>query len=255
MSDPEAGLSPAEHGKRDHRAGTEMAREAEMMKRVRAAGPNSGAAVLLRRALLRDGCGDLMRLHQSDDLLPRLKFLLRNTPTAPNTLPPPPDDWRESASGLIYESVQQSLDSFLDNAVFGLGPSRWRPGGRASVRTYFVNKCLLTLKDVYLREHKNRGTDEILCVDVMSENDETAGLYLYTMPPEDPESRAVLQDLIRRIGQEIKEVERQIIWKTLTGMTVEEIARELGLSRRAVINKLYRLRLRVGPLSGVRGTR
>jgi RNA polymerase sigma factor (sigma-70 family) len=249
MSEPEAGSSPAEHGKRDHRAEWETALDAEIMNWVRAAGPNSGPADLLRATLLRDGCGDLMRLHQTDSLLPRLKFLLANTPTTPSTLPPAPSDWRESAGTLIYVSVKQSLKSFFDNAVFGDGPSRWQPDGRASVRTYFANKCLLTLKDVYLMDHKKRGTVEIPHAYIANERDETAGTFLYPISPEDPESRAVLADLIRQIGQEMTELERLIIWKKLSGKTNEEIARDLGMSRKAVADRLYRLRRRVGALS------
>jgi hypothetical protein len=252
MSEPEGGSSPTEHDKRLRRA----AHEAEMMKRVRAAGPNSTAACLLRKALLRDACGELMKLHRTNRLLPRVKALLRKTLMTPNKmLPPPPDDWQESAEAVIYISVKQSLDSFFENAIFGGGSCRWRQDGGASVQTYFVNKCLLTLKDVYLREHKIRCPDETLSANIAEEEDETTGSPLYPTPPEDPQSRAVLMDLIRRIGQEMTELELRIVWERFSGKSNEEIGRDLGMSADAVASRLYRLRLRVGSLSGARGTR
>jgi DNA-directed RNA polymerase specialized sigma24 family protein len=239
MSEPEAGSAPAQHGEWDHRVEPGMAHDAEMMERVRAAGPDGVLAQYLRERLLEDACGELMKLHLIKRLLPRVES------QACTRLPAPPDDWQDSAEGLIYVSVRQSLDTFVKNAVFGAGPCRWRPDGGASVRTYFVNKALLTFKDLYLEEHRKRGSAEIPYADIAVEEDDTVRVSLYPATSEDPESRAVHLDLIRRMGQKMTEVEARIVLGKSVGKTNEEIGRDLSMSDDAVGSKLYRLRRRI----------
>jgi DNA-directed RNA polymerase specialized sigma24 family protein len=239
MSEPEAGLSAAQHDEWGRRTEQEtVANDVRMMEWVRAAGPDSDEVALLRTNLKSVARGELMKLHVANKLIARVESMLLIT------LPPPPDDWRHSAEGLVYLSVEQSLDRFFATAVFGDEQRRWRPDG-ASVRTFFVNKCLLTLKDLYREDHRKRGAYEIPYNDLPGEDDGTARLALYPAPPKDPESQAVLTDLIRRMRNNMTEEDAQIVWEKSAGKTHKEIGRDLSISDDAVGSKLYRLRRRI----------
>jgi hypothetical protein len=237
MSEPEAGSFTAQHDERNRRAEQETKADIMIMERVRAAGPDSDEAALLREKLKSVARGELMKLHKANRLFARVKSLVYIK------LPPPPDDWRDSAEGLIYVSVERSLNRFFATAVFGAEKKRWRPDGLPLV-AYFVNKCLFTFKDLYRVEHRQRGSAEILYTDFPGDEDETAR-FLHSTAPEDPESRAVDTDLLRRMSPKMSKEDAQIVWEKSTGKNHKEIGQDLSISDQAVNCRLYRLRRRV----------
>lgn len=237
MSEPEAGSFAAQHDELDRRAEQQTMADIKIMECVRAAGPNSDEVALLRRTLKSSARGELMKLHKSNRLFARVKSLVGIT------LPPQPDDWRDSAEGLIYVSVERSLGRFFATAVFGAEKKQWRPGG-LSLHAYFVNKCLFTFKDLYRVEHRKRGSAEILYTDLPGEDDQTARV-LHSTAPDDPELRAVHTDLLRRISEKMSEEDAKIALKKSIGKTHKEIGQDLSISDQAVGCRLYRLRRRV----------
>lgn len=211
-----------------------------MIEQVRAAGPDSQEAAYLRGVLKDDALGTLMALHQAGRLLARIKV------AANKPLPAPSDDWRESADGLIYSSVERSLDPFFATAVFGDLAHRWRPDG-APVQTYFVNKCVFTLKDLYFEEHEKRCPNEIPCSDFFDgDHDNSRLLLCQTSTYEDPEMVAVYGDELRNLRPQLNEKQAGIVLAKSTGRSHKEIGPDFDMTDTAVSSTLRRLRRRIG---------
>lgn len=237
MSEPNAGSSPAgQGGWRDHSA-QETAHGVDMMAVVREAGPDSDEAVYLGIWLKKNGLAVLSELHRNGRLLGRM----RAAAFAP--LPPPPYDWQQSAEGLIYTSVLQSLGPFLDSAVFGDEESRWRPDG-TSVQDYFVNKCIFTLKDLYIQEYKKCHYDEIPCGDLFDDGQETTRVAFSQVPREDPEMVAVHGDELRHLRADMTEKQARIAVDKSHGWSHKEIGLNLEMTGGAVDKSVSRLRRR-----------
>lgn len=237
MSEPESGPSPAGQGGWSGHARQETAYEADMMDAVREAGPDSEEAAYLRHFLDVTGLAVLMELHRNGLLLGRMRTVAR-TP-----LPPPPYDWQQSATGLIYAGVQRSLEPFFAGAVFGEGECRWQPG-RASVRDYFVNKCIFTLKDLYLQECKKYYRAEIPCGDLFNEDHDAGRTHFGQVRPEDPEMVSVHGDELRNMRLRMTELQAQIALAKANGWSHKEIGLKFKMTEDAVSSTLWRMRRR-----------
>jgi hypothetical protein len=71
-------------------------------------------------------------------------------------------------------------------------------------------------------------------------------LSLYPTAPEDPESRAVDADLIRRAREKMTEKDARIVWDKSIGKPHNEIGPDHDMSDDAVSSRLQRLRGRFG---------
>ena len=238
MTEPEANLSPAGHHDPDRF-------DAKMIEAVRAAGRHSDELRLLRDVvLLPQGLGLFNAWYRKGTLFAEVERQLGFS------LPSPPDDWPAIAAGLIEEAIRSSVEQFFDNAVFGTGSGRWKPDGGASVKTYFVRQCLYTFADLYRKEHRQRAPGEILRANVHGDDPDAGGdtrqLPVHRRAVDNPESRAVDGDTIRRLRTEMSDHEADIVWKIAAGQTHREIGQDLGMTADAVRSRLRRLRARIG---------
>jgi DNA-directed RNA polymerase specialized sigma24 family protein len=65
------------------------------------------------------------------------------------------DGWtNEDIDDLLQETVIGGLNVFRQEALAGRG---WRPDGGASLRTYFIHRCLFVFAAVYRRNHLDRN--------------------------------------------------------------------------------------------------
>jgi hypothetical protein len=240
MTEPEGGLSPtgdypgrgADQGRLD---------DAKSIERARAAGPGSTEVELLKSELLDMGLGVLHALNRASRLIPSAKLLLRCS------LPEPPSNWSSVADGVIYLAVTLAVKRFI-NALFD-GRRSWQPSGGASLETYFINGCLFSFAEVYRRDHEERAPAEVPCADIHDDaysNCDDHQLWIRRRATDDPESRAIDADTLRRLGPKLTDNEKRFAVARADDMTYEEIGRAHGTTGDAVSSSLRRLRHRIG---------
>jgi hypothetical protein len=239
MTSPEGGPSPTGHSSG---RGADQVRlsDIELIERVRAAGPESDEAKSLADVLLEQGLDVLRKLNGAKKLISEAQGKV------PSTMPPPPRNWSSVADSLIYLAVKIAVKRFMQ-ALFNNSKSSWRPNGEASLRTYFVNGCLMSFTEVYRKDHAESNSDEILCADVHEEmGSDREDRRTRRRATDDPESRAVDADSLRRVASQLSDQEKKFVVARAEGSTCAEIGDANGMTGDAVSSKLGRMRNRIG---------
>ena len=127
--------------------------------------------------------------------------------------------------------VASALPGFT-RAVFE--QRRWTPDRRASLKTYFVNACILQFARLQgqLLDHRQaiRPTGLEIDPDAFA-------------PVPDPANMAVLQDEVHRMLSQIADERlRKVMVLRGAGWTAEDAAREAGLTTKAAEGRLARFR-------------
>lgn len=128
------------------------------------------------------------------------------------------------------DMVADALPVFT-RAVFG--DRRWSPSRGASLKTYFVNACILQFAALYRKwlDQQRSVRPAGLQVDPAGE----AGI--------DPAAEAALRDEASRVLKQIKDPQtRQMLALRAVGYTAEDAARRAGLTPKAAEGRLARLR-------------
>jgi hypothetical protein len=81
----------------------------------------------------------------------------------------------DQARGLAAELVTHSLESF--RKTLASPKYTWRPDGGASIKTYFIGRCLMDLPDVFQKwwKHEQPLLDDLNSVDALAEDDHPTG--------------------------------------------------------------------------------
>jgi transcriptional regulator with XRE-family HTH domain len=152
--------------------------------------------------------------------------------------PSPKDTWMdfsaEDRQEFSMEMVVSALPAFT-KAVFE--DRRWTPGRGASLRTYFVNACLLQFARLQRQWLGDRRAVQ------------PAGLEInasaYTSAP-DPADTVIKQDEVRRLLSQIEDDQlRELLMLRGVGWTAKEAAHMVGLTPKAAEGRLARLRKRL----------
>jgi DNA-binding CsgD family transcriptional regulator len=239
MTSPEGGPSPTGHSSG---RGADQARlsDIELIERVRAAGPGSAEAKFLSDVLLEQGLDVLRKLNGAKKLISEAQGKLRGT------MPPLPKNWSSVADSIIYLAVSIAVKRFMQ-ALFDNSKSSWQPNGEASLRTYFVNGCLLSFTEVYRKDHAESNSGEILCADVHEEiGSDREDRRARRRATDDPESRAIDADRLRRVAPQLTDQEKKFVVARAEGSTCSEIGDANGMTGDAVSSKLGRMRNRIG---------
>jgi DNA-directed RNA polymerase specialized sigma24 family protein len=161
-------------------------------------------------------------------------------------LPEAPAEWFDpvAVSDLATDTVVAALGWFKDNVLIKHQWNPERPGGAASLKTFFVGQCLFQFRSVYRQWHREESSRR---------------RHVIAAKPEDPEflhrpgveraDRAILahEEATQALAQINGDHARQAFVMDAAGMTHAEIAAELQLpDEKAVENVLcwQRRRLR-----------
>jgi DNA-directed RNA polymerase specialized sigma24 family protein len=141
--------------------------------------------------------------------------------------------------GMATETVIVAWEYFRATALTKGG---WKPGGGASLQTYFVGACILRFADVYgkwRRAHLlDRAMDEL-------PTDEDKVLALSHNRPPDPCQQAVIQDEVRRLIRPMDDQLRQLVGLQAIGYSQREAAEQIGITAKAAERRLARYRNRL----------
>ncbi|MGH9212846.1 MAG: RNA polymerase sigma factor [Acidimicrobiales bacterium] len=136
----------------------------------------------------------------------------------------------DEAHALASDVLLVALEKFRTRSL-----PRWRPSGGASLRSYFIGRCLMELADVYAAWHDRELRP--LPIDGTYVDD---GRY-DVRPDEQAEAKVLTDQLLDRDPDLYRVLQLQD-----EGYTLEEIATRMGRTRAAVRSQLYRGRLRSG---------
>ncbi|WP_433034190.1 hypothetical protein [Actinomycetospora sp. CA-053990] len=195
---------------------------------VRDAGPSSIESRELETALRDFGTGAMM------NLLRRGALFMEVTKQTGIRLVPPPAGYVEDLARLIVLTALVAGQQFMESAIFG---GAWSPSAGASLRTYFVRRCLYTFVDEYkafLREERSQAipTDDV----------ELAESLRSSRASDDPESVAVNRDTVSDLLATTPPDVVQMLLLTAYGYKQSEIAARLGITSEAVSSALRRFR-------------
>ncbi|MGE0346560.1 MAG: hypothetical protein AB7N73_12160 [Gemmatimonadales bacterium] len=143
----------------------------------------------------------------------------------------------EDRDALAVDTIAAAFPKFCAT----LDRGGWKPESGSSLRTFFVGACLFAFADVYekwvaaRRAHLRRIVDG----DVEALASELIGMAL------DPERHVVTRDTVNSILRRSTPATRTICAMVMRDMTFCEIAKELGITERAVEGRMRRLRRRV----------
>lgn len=131
-----------------------------------------------------------------------------------------------------YDMVADALPAFT-KAVFE--ERRWSPGRRASLKTYFVNGCVLQFPRLYRKWLDQRRTVRPGGLEIdMSGGD----------PAPDPANTVALHDETARMLEKITDTKiREVLVLRAAGYTAEDAARQVGLTPKAAEGRLARIRM------------
>jgi len=163
-------------------------------------------------------------------------------------VPEAPPDWFDDdvVWDLTADTVMNALHWFKDNVLI---PHRWnpeRPGGAASLKTFFIGQCLFQFRPVYRRWHRAETTrrHHVIAAD-------PADPELLGRPGRDRADRAIIahENATQALAQINGDHAQRAFVMDAAGMTHAEIAEALHLADvKAVENVLAwqrrRLRLR-----------
>jgi DNA-directed RNA polymerase specialized sigma24 family protein len=130
------------------------------------------------------------------------------------------------------DMVADALPAFT-KAVFE--ERRWSPGRRASLKTYFVNACVLQFPRLYRKWLDQRRTVRPGGLEIdMSGGD----------PAPDPACTVALHDETARMLEKITDTKiREVLVLRAAGYTAEDAARRVGLTPKAAESRLARIRV------------
>jgi RNA polymerase sigma-70 factor (ECF subfamily) len=140
---------------------------------------------------------------------------------------------------LVIDSVHTALRSFVAKGIKGGG---WSPRGGASLKTYFVNACVISFTDIYKawRKAQLAHLPEV-AFEQLDEVKAVAIAATYSTVDTDLE---LLNTAMDRMSKDEIDIFTQIV----QGYTQEEIAEKLGLTEKAVEGRVYRARRRLSEL-------
>jgi DNA-directed RNA polymerase specialized sigma24 family protein len=137
-------------------------------------------------------------------------------------------DREEFAHDMVADALPVFTTAVLENR-------RWTPAGRASLKTYFVNACILQFARLYARWLRDRQAVRL------------AGLEIYpyadSLSSPDPASMVVLQDEVSSLLAEMPDKKlRETVVLRAAGYTAADAAQAAGLAPRSAEGKLARFR-------------
>jgi hypothetical protein len=202
------------------------------------------ADFLMVEAVLEQGLGGPRHRALEDALItyagPVLQYLLANgrlvsKATRLGAPPAPADAWLDFTEDDRQEFAQEMIATALPRftrAVFE--QRRWTPDRGASLKTYFVNACILQfarLQGQWLAHRK-----AIRPAGLEIDPDAFA-------PTPDPAATVVLQDEVHRVLSQVADDQlREVIVLRGAGWSAEDAAREAGLTTKAAEGRLARVR-------------
>lgn len=199
---------------------------------------------LMVEAILEEGTGGPRHRYLEDELIvyavPVLRNLLadgRLVSKATKLLrpPSPADAWvyftEDERAEFVQEMVATGLPQF-NKTVFE--DRRWSPQRGASLRTYFVNACILNFARLQAQWLDDRKAVRPVGLEFDPDSFRSAP---------DPAAVVIIQDEVNRLlhGIRDKQVQEVLVLRA-AGYTAEEAAREAGLSTKAAEGRLGRIR-------------
>ena len=161
-------------------------------------------------------------------------------------LPEAPAEWFDevTVSDLATDTVVAALDWFKDNVLIKHQWNPERPGGAASLKTFFVGQCLFQFRGVYRRWHRAESSRRRHVVAA-----DPADPELLDRPSRERADRAIIahEEASQALSRVNGDHARRAFVMDAAGMTHAEIAAELQLpDEKAVENVLcwQRRRLR-----------
>jgi ECF sigma factor. len=149
---------------------------------------------------------------------------------------------QEIAIDCLSRAVPRFMSDFLQE---------WRPDGGRSLNTFFLHLALRFYRDAYRKwagGHRHRMR-EILGADAVTVYDAECEEWFRTPVPS-PENQIELQEALVTILAKASMEERAVCKAMLTtGGTQEEIAQQLGTTRKAVERRLSKVRQRAKKLA------
>jgi hypothetical protein len=199
---------------------------------------------LMVDAVLEEGIGGPRHRYLEEELIVYAARVLRNlladgrlVSKATKLLRPPvpADAWADFAEDDRAEFVQDMIATGLpqfNKVVFE--DRRWSPGRGASLKTYFVNACILN----FARLQAQWLDDKKAVRPVGLELDPSS----FPSAP-DPASAVIVQDEVSRLLRRIpdQQVQRVLVLRA-AGYTAGDAAREAGLTIKAAEGRLGRIR-------------
>lgn len=211
----------------------QYAGDIEVVQRARAAGRGSYEARYLEDTLREVGLGTLINLQRKNLLFTELAK--RNI-----RLAAPRPVFLAHARSVYFLSVLGASRRFMNEAVFGGG---WSPAMGASLRTFFVNRCLYSFAEEYQRFYREERSPHEISVATYLDLEAPAGSRLDRQgPPPNPEDVAVARDEIERLLEGANETAATMFFLTAEGYTQKEIAEVLGITAEAVSSAMRRFR-------------
>jgi DNA-directed RNA polymerase specialized sigma24 family protein len=180
--------------------------------------------------LMRDAYGILRALLDSGEIFSRSAHFGR--PVERTSI-----SWLDDE--VAHEITIEMLFSGLELARQALREGSWRPNRGASLRTYFVNSCILCFPNAYRKAVTRESRWNADPVDV-SELNQFLGERNEVR--RGPATGARERDEVVRILAHVPVEMRQVLWYLAEGYSANEIATQLGTSQRAVESKIYRFR-------------
>lgn len=148
-------------------------------------------------------------------------------------LPPPPDGAldRDAANELAVDTVMVSLTSFLEDV---LKKNVWQAAGGASLKTFFIGKCLWEFPNVYRRWRRKAARWSGVLLD--GDGQAVEGAAGATAPADAKVLReAAAADALRLVS---KDAARKAFVMQDMGYTHDEIASDLGLADAKAVENL-----------------
>ncbi|WP_433573949.1 hypothetical protein [Streptomyces sp. CA-251247] len=153
------------------------------------------------------------------------------------------DDIRQD---IAIDCLGRAVPVFLADSL-----QEWKPEGGRSLNSFFLHLALYFYRDAYRQwagSHRQRMR-EILGPDAISVYDSECEEWL-RVPVPSPEEQTVLQETLDTILAQASMEERAVCKAILTtGATQEEIAKQLGTTRKSVERRLSKVRQRARKLA------
>jgi hypothetical protein len=146
---------------------------------------------------------------------------------------PPPLDWaHDDLHSIANDTVGQAILDFRERALVRGG---WRPDGGASLKTYFVGRCVFAFPNFYRKWRAEQWHRRQLSLSAVGAED-IAGV---SSSEDDPADIAVRRLHLWRAFDDIGDgrTKQAVLWQE-AGYSIEEIAELLGEAGRDVVRGL-----------------